>query len=115
MEDARFVIERISMNTKQDYWQCFAAQGKMRRYPRRRVRVPVRVSTKSAEVFQGFSNDLSESGMGFYLSKRFEVNQCLRIELRRPGSHHDVSVEATVRHCDGFRCGVEFQNLDTSE
>lgn len=110
METARFVTERISMNTEHGYWQCFAANGKTRRYTRDRVRVPLRVtSTGSAQVLQGLSNDLSEAGMGFYLSKRFEIGQRVRIEMRPPGSHDEVSIEAIVRNCDGFRCGVEFQ------
>ncbi len=76
---------------------------------RHRMRVSVTITTNSQEALQGLTNDISEAGMGFYLSKRFEVGQCIRIELRPPGSKEDLSIDAIVRNCDGFRCGVEFE------
>ena len=99
------------MHTEHDYWQSFAAHGRVRRYKRHRVRVPVTLTTDSDEVLRGFSNDVSEAGMAFYISKHFQIGQCIRVDLRPPGSQDELSIDAIVRHCDGFRCGVEFNDF----
>lgn len=106
-EQIRDRDQSILMQTANEYWQCFATNGRTRRHTRQRVRVSVTVMTDSNETLRGLSNDLSEAGMGFYLSHRFEVGQTIRVEVCPPGSQ-EIRTAAIVRNCDGFRCGIEF-------
>ena len=101
------------VHTEHQSTRRFDANERARRYPRHRVRVPVTVITHSDEVHRGLSNDFSEGGMAFYASSRFEVGQFVRVEVRPPGSQDEISLKAVVRDCIGFRCGIEFQELDT--
>ena len=88
-----------------------SAVGRIRRHTRHRVRVAVKILGISGEVLQGISNDLCEEGMAFYVRRQFEVGQATRIEFRIPSSHQTINLNALVRDCDGFRCGVEFQEM----
>lgn len=85
-----------------------------RRHARHRVRVFVKVFTLSGETLEGVSNDVSERGMTLYVSRRFEIGQQVRVEFRIPTSLEYVNLDALVRDCNGFRCGVEFHDLDAT-
>lgn len=82
-----------------------------RRHARHRVRVFVKVFTLSGEALEGVSNDFSEAGMALYVSRRFEIGQQVRVEFRIPTSLEYVNLDALVRACNGFRCGVEFHDM----
>lgn len=75
------------------------------------MRVLVKILAFSSEVLQGISNELCERGMAFYISRQFEVGQSIRIEFRVPNSRETVTLNALVRDCNGFRCGVEFPQM----
>lgn len=99
------------MSTEQELKDCFSTAGRIRRHTRHRVRVVVKIAGISGAALPGVSNDLSEGGMAFYVRRQFEVGQPVRIEFRVPNSREMVNLNALVRDCDGFRCGVEFQEM----
>lgn len=82
-----------------------------RRNARHRVRVFVRIFTLSGEMLEGISSDVSEGGMALFVSCQFEIGQRVRLEFRIPTLLEYVILDALVRNCNGFRCGVEFHNL----
>jgi len=53
--------------------------------------------------------------MAFYVHRQSEVGQSLRIEFRIPPSCETVNLNALVRDCDGFSCGVEFQEMRAAD
>jgi hypothetical protein len=75
----------------------------------------IKVVTDIGDALQGLSNDFCKQGMAFYIPRSFEIGQLVRVEFRLPDSRESMSVSARVRDCDGFRCGVEFQELDTTD
>lgn len=103
------------MHTERELKIWCPASDETRRYMRHRVRVAIKVVTEIGDALQGLSNDLCKQGMAFYIARSFEIGQLVRVEFRLPDSHESMSVSARVRDCDGFRCGVEFQELDTTD
>lgn len=103
------------MLTEQGLGVDSATSQRSRRYKRHQVRVPVTLTTSAGEVLHGLSNDFSQRGMAFYVSGRFEVGQLVRLEFQMPTSKERVNIDALVRDCNGFRYGVEFQALNTTE
>ena len=49
--------------------------------------------------------------MAIYIPAELKVGQLVQIEFVLPDSHQRLGVNAMVRDCDGFRSGIEFQNL----
>ena len=85
-----------------------------RRSQRLRVDFPIKLFFNVQQrrcVLQGKSHDLSQEGMAIYIPAELQVGQFIQIEFILPGSNQRLGVNAIVRDCDGFRCGVEFQNL----
>lgn len=75
----------------------------------------MRVFTHSGETLEGVSNDVSEGGMALYVSRRFEIGQQVRVEFRIPTSLEYINLYALVRACNGFRCGVEFHDMGSTQ
>ena len=86
-----------------------------RRHARHRMRVFVRVLTLSGATLEGVSNDVSEGGMALYVSRQFEIGQQVRVGFRIPTLLEYVNLDALVRDCNGFRCGVEFHSLGATD
>ena len=87
----------------------------MRRHMRYHVRVPVTVQAADGGSLVGLSTDFSESGMALYVSERFQIGQFLRLEFPVPTLRQTITVNASVRHSEGFRYGVEFRELDSTK
>lgn len=90
----------------------------VRRSPRIRVNFPIKLFAFVQQrkcALQGRSHDLSEQGMAIYIPAELEVGQTVQIEFIVPDSHQRLGVSAVVRDCNGFRCGVEFQDLTSKD
>ena len=66
-------------------------------------------------VLQGRSHDLSEEGMAIYIPAELQPGQMVQMEFILPYIQRRLGVAATVRDCEGFRCGLEFANLTATE
>ena len=84
-----------------------------RRSIRHHVRVPVTVLVGEGKTVIGLSSDFSEAGMALCVSERFEIGQLIRVEFTIPTLHQTIRVDASIRHSDDFRYGLEFRNLGT--
>lgn len=86
-----------------------------RRYP---VRIAIRVFALAAHrrlILEGISNDLCQKGMALFVPVQLEIGQEVQIDFRLPTTHEKINLTASVRDCDGFRCGVEFRDLTKSQ
>ena len=82
----------------------------------KRVKMDVRVKLRrwedpedSAAVVRTF--EMSEGGMSVYASETLEIGTQLMAEFSVHGTE-PLRVRAVVRNRRGFRCGVEFVDLD---
>ncbi len=66
-------------------------------------------------VLQGRSHDLCEDGMAIYIPAELQRGQVVQMEFILPYVQRRLGVAATVRDCEGFRCGLEFENLTAME
>jgi hypothetical protein len=66
-------------------------------------------------VLQGRSHDLCEEGMAIYIPAELERGQMVQVEFVLPHSQQRLGVSAIVRDCDGFRCGIQFENLTAAD
>jgi hypothetical protein len=66
-------------------------------------------------MLQGRSHDLSEDGMAIYIPAELATGQTVQIEFVVPDSQQRLGISAIVRDCEGFRCGVQFDQLSTTE
>ena len=85
-----------------------------RRSERLRVDFPIKLFFDVQQrrcVLQGKSHDLSQQGMAIYIPAELKVGQFVQIEFVLPNTHQRLGINAVVRDCKGFRCGVEFQDL----
>jgi hypothetical protein len=62
----------------------------------------------SAESVQGQANDASEGGMAIYVPAELAANEPVHVEICVPFGKPGVTLQATVRNCNGFRYGLEF-------
>ncbi|MBV9073293.1 MAG: PilZ domain-containing protein [Acidobacteria bacterium] len=86
----------------------------VRRTPRFRVNFPIKLFANVQQrrcAIQGRSHDLSMLGMAIYIPAELESGQTVQIEFVIPNTNQRLGVNAIVRNSQGFRCGVEFQNL----
>ena len=49
--------------------------------------------------------------MAIYIPAELEAGQTVQIEFTIPEMNRRLGVNAVVRNCKGFRCGVEFRDL----
>src|SRR3954468_3461189 len=88
---------------------------RFRRYP---TRVVVKVSFFQGAkpiVIQGMTNDLCAKGMALYIPIELPAGQKVQVGFNLPVTREDVFLNAIVRDSEGFRCGVEFQDLTPSQ
>lgn len=67
-----------------------------------------------AESVQGQATDASEGGMAIYVPAELTANEAVHVEISVPFGKPGVTLQATVRNCNGFRYGLEF-DLKTDE
>ena len=82
--------------------------GKMRRWQRHPVDIPVRVPVTnrfSTAMISGRGTELSAGGMGLYAGIMLNPGDLLEVEFGVPGRFR---VMAVVRYCSGYWFGLEF-------
>ena len=96
----------------------FRAYGKQRREPRHNVdfRVLVLFSKDgSTETNNGHGSDLSEGGISVYASTELQEGMHVQLELTLPYSRRVLRIEAVVRNREGYRYGLQFLTLSSSQ
>lgn len=90
----------------------------VRRSQRFKVNFAIKVFTVVQQrkcVLQGRSHDLCEDGMAIYIPAELQRGQVVQMEFILPYVERRLGVAATVRDCEGFRCGLQFENLNPIE
>jgi hypothetical protein len=78
----------------------------LRRHPRYKLEVDIRVYPRNAEVVHGRTVDISESGISAMLRVEVPVGELVRLEIDLPGG--ELEVHAMVRQRNAFRYGFQF-------
>ena len=90
----------------------------MRRYPRVKSDIRVRVFYPARNpVTDSFGRgyDISECGMAIYVPLELAVGQQVLVVLEVPQARVRLALAATVRNGSGYRYGIEFVTLTTTE
>ncbi|MGH9568986.1 MAG: PilZ domain-containing protein [Candidatus Angelobacter sp.] len=84
-----------------------------RRWTRHRIDVRLRIAVPgiAGPVF-GRGNTLSQGGMGAFIPGAIPLGTSVSIEVTFPYSASEVTLQAIVRSCEGFRYGLEFVNVE---
>jgi hypothetical protein len=83
----------------------------MRRWPRYRINVPVRVVVQRPDktvIVSGRGMALSEGGMAIFAGIELKVGQRVEIEFTPPYDGQPLRVRGTVRNRNGYNYGIEF-------
>jgi PilZ domain-containing protein len=83
----------------------------MRRWPRYKVDVPVRVITQGltkVTIVQGRGSELNNGGMAIFAGTELAIDTQVQVEFTPPYSGQPIRVRCFVRNRDGYRYGVEF-------
>lgn len=78
----------------------------VRRHPRYKLEVEVRVYPRNSAVVRGHSVDLSESGISAMLRDEVPLGEVVRLEFALATG--EVDIHALVRQRNAFRYGFEF-------
>jgi hypothetical protein len=85
--------------------------AKMRRWPRYKIDVPVRVLVQKPEktvIVAGRGTELNEGGMGIYAGMELRVGQRVEIEFTPPYHGQPLRVRSVIRDRTGYKYGTEF-------
>ena len=88
-----------------------------RRWTRYKIDVRLKVTIPEAggeNTAFGRANNLSYGGMGAYIPCALPIGGQVVLEVSFPYSTSEVKVKAVVRSCEGFRYGLEFQDVSAS-
>ena len=85
----------------------------LRRHPRYKLEVDIRVYPRNAEVVHGYTVDMSESGISAMLKVEVPVGEVVRLEIDLPGG--EVEVLAMVRQRRAFRYGFQFVDSSSAQ
>ncbi|HUB02205.1 MAG TPA: PilZ domain-containing protein [Terriglobales bacterium] len=83
----------------------------MRRWPRYKVDVPVRVITQGASkvaIVTGRGSELNLGGMTVFAGTELAMGAEVAVEFTPPYSSNPIRVRCLVRNRKGYRYGVEF-------
>jgi hypothetical protein len=78
----------------------------LRRHPRFKLEVDIRVYSREVPVVRGHTVDISESGISAMLREEVPMGGVVRLEFTLPLGA--VEVLAMVRHRSAFRYGFQF-------
>jgi hypothetical protein len=90
----------------------------MRRWPRYRINVPVRVVVQRPDktvIVSGRGMALSEGGMAIFAGIELKVGQRVEIEFTPPYDGQPLRVCGTVRNRNGYNYGIEFLLLSRED
>ena len=85
--------------------------AKVRRWPRYKINVPVRVVVQRPDktvIVSGRGTELNEGGMAIFAGIELRVGQRVEIEFTPPYDGQPVRVRSTVRNRSGYNYGAEF-------
>jgi hypothetical protein len=85
----------------------------IRRHPRFKLQVQIRVYPRECPVVRGDTVDISESGISAMLRVEVPVGEVVRLELTLPFG--DVEVLALVRQRNAFRYGLQFVEASSAQ
>lgn len=90
---------------------------RIRRWPRYRINVPVRVVVQRPDktvIVNGRGMELNEGGMALFAGVELTVGQRVEVEFTPPYDGQPLRVRSTVRNRSGYNYGTEFllQNRD---
>jgi len=83
----------------------------MRRWPRYKLNVPLRVVVDTGEkvrIIDGRGTELNEGGMRLFAGVELKVGNLISIEFTPPYSGEPVRVRSEVRNRSGYTYGIEF-------
>jgi PilZ domain len=83
----------------------------MRRWPRYKVDVPVRVITQGltkVTIVQGRGSELNNGGMAIFAGTELAIDAQVQVEFTPPYSGQPIRVRCFVRNRAGYKYGVEF-------
>lgn len=83
----------------------------LRRWPRYKVDVPVRVITQGltkVAIVQGRGSELNNGGMAVFAGTELAIGTQVLVEFTPPYSNNPIRVRCFVRNRSGYRYGVEF-------
>lgn len=86
----------------------------LRRWTRYKIDVRLKVTIPDGAAVRtafGRANNLSYGGMGAYIPCAIPLGGQVLLEVSFPNSASEVKVKAVVRSCEGFRYGLEFQDV----
>ncbi len=92
--------------------------GRMRRWPRYRINVPVRVVVQRPDktvIVTGRGTELNEGGMALFAGVELKVGQRVEIEFTPPYDGQPLRVRSTVRNRNGYNYGTEFLLLSRED
>jgi hypothetical protein len=82
-------------------------------HPRYKIEVDMRVYPRNKDVVQGYTVDLSESGVSGMFRVEVPVGEIVRLEFSLPRG--EVEVLALVRQRQAFRYGFQFVEFASAE
>ena len=89
--------------------------AKMRRWPRYRINVPVRVVVQRPDktvIVSGRGMELNEGGMAFFAGVELKLGQRVEIEFTPPYDGQPVRARGVIRDRNGYNYGSEFLLLN---
>jgi hypothetical protein len=92
--------------------------GRMRRWPRYRINVPVRVVVQRPDktvIVTGRGTELNEGGMALFAGVELNVGQRVQIEFTPPYNGQPLRVRSVVRNRTGYNYGTEFLLLNRED
>ena len=90
----------------------------IRRWPRYKVNVPIRVIVSramKASIFDGRGTSLSEGGMALFAGAELRPGDQVAVEFTPPFSSPPIRVEAKICNRTGYHYGVEFLAVDNTQ
>jgi len=90
---------------------------RMRRWPRYRINVPVRVVVQRPDktvIVTGRGTELNEGGMALFAGVELKIGQRVEIEFTPPYGE-PLRVRSTIRNRNGYNYGTEFLALNRED
>jgi hypothetical protein len=91
---------------------------RMRRWPRYRINVPVRVVVQRPEktaIVAARGTELNEGGIALFAGVELHVGQRVEIEFTPPYNGQPLRARGTIRDRNGYTYGVEFLLLNRED
>jgi len=91
---------------------------KMRRWPRYRINVPVRLVVQRPDktvIVSGRGMELNEGGIALFAGVELKLGQRVEIEFTPPYDGQPLRVRGVIRNRNGYNYGSEFLLLDRED